>query len=723
MKSPSTDEELWTKLKTYLPDVSIQEVQKAYAFAQKAHQGQLRQSGDPYITHPVQVACILADLQQDTATLCAGLLHDTMEDSGVTAETLTQEFGEDVYTLVEGVTKLNKFSFESKEEAQAENFRKMFLAMARDIRVVIIKLADRLHNMRTLKFVPADKQKRIAKVTRDIFSPLAHRLGMWHVKWELEDLTFYYLQYDEFQEIKRLVAAKRGEREGYVKEFITELEALLNDQHIPAKITGRPKHFYSIYKKLITQELSFDELYDALGVRVIVPDIRGCYETLGAVHSAFKPINGRFKDYIAMPKSNMYQSLHTTVIGPKGKPVEVQIRTNDMDQIAEYGVAAHWRYKEGKNVNKFDADFAWLRQIIDQHQEKTAPADFLHDLKIDLFIDEVFAFTPKGEVQTLPRGATPIDFAYKIHTEIGHRCIGAKVNGHIVPLDYTLKSGDRVEILTSKKAQPRIDWLQFIHTGQAKNRIKQWYKRQNAEDNIQKGKIKLDKVLLVSGLVPKEVLTKSCIELILNKVHLNTLEEVYLHIAQGDLSVKDVADVIQSTVPQPVDIEPILPIPPPEKLQKTTLNDIQVLGEDNVMAHIAKCCTPIPGEAIIGFITMGYGVSIHRSDCKQILNMDPTHQARVVEAKWTTQVSRQLYTATLRIEAFDRMGILKDILNTISETKTNIQEVKTKTVSKGGKMRATITFEIRDIKHLNHVRNAIASIADVLSIIRVRSER
>lgn len=719
MKNAKTIQDLYTKVATYLPTESVEKIKEAYTFAEKAHAGQLRHSGALYITHPVEVGYILADLEQDTATICAGLLHDVMEDTDTHAETLISQFGDDTYSLIDGVTKLNKFSFESKEEAQAENLRKMFLAMARDIRVVIIKLADRLHNMRTLKYMPPIKQQRTAKITRDIFSPLAHRLGMWQIKWELEDLTFYYLQYDEFQEIKKLVSSRREERESYVADFITKIEALIKESNLNAKVLGRPKHFYSIYKKLVTQELSFDELYDALGVRVIVPDIKSCYQALGLVHSVYKPINGRFKDYIAMPKSNLYQSLHTTVIGLGGKPVEVQIRTQEMDQIAEYGIAAHWRYKEGQSVKSFDANFAWLRQIIEQHNEKTAPKDFLQNLKIDLFIDEVFVFTPKGAVHTLPVGATPVDFAYRIHTEIGHCCIGAKINGHIATLDYKLKSGDRVEILTSKKSHPRIDWLQFVQTGQAKNRIKQWFKRQNVQENIQKGKLKLDKILLVSGVVPKEILTKTHIEKLLKHYETETLELLYLGISQGELSPKEVADTLKSYLPVPTEPElELLTGSLPDKVKRSPNNDIQVLGENNVMSHIAKCCGPLPGEPIIGFITMGYGVSIHRTDCKQIIHLNEKSKARLVQAQWTNAPSHQLYSATLRVNSFDRIGILRDILNTVSETKTNLRDVKTKTVTKGGQMRATFTLEIKDLGHLNQIKQAITKLADVISVVR-----
>jgi guanosine-3',5'-bis(diphosphate) 3'-pyrophosphohydrolase len=723
MKAHKTFDDLVHVAESYLPAQEVEMLRRAYELAFKAHDGQARHSGEAYITHPVEVTFILAELHQDAATLCAGLLHDTVEDTSVTAQELELQFGPEVCRLVEGVTKLSRISFDSKEEAQAENLRKMFLAMAKDIRVVIIKLADRLHNMRTLKSVPPEKQMRISKVTRDIFAPLAHRLGMWRIKWELEDLAFYHLQYQEFQEIKRLVASRRDEREGYIHHFTDDIKRLLAEHHIPGKVTGRPKHFYSIYCKLVSQDLNFDELYDAMGVRVIVEDVRRCYETLGVVHAAFKPINGRFKDYIAMPKSNYYQSLHTTVMGPGGRPVEIQIRTVEMDQLAEYGVAAHWRYKEGDQNKSYDADFAWLRQILDHPRDSAAPQDFLQTLKMDLFLDEVFVFTPKGEVQVLQTGATPLDFAYKIHTEIGHCCIGAKVNGHIVNLDYTLSSGDRVEILTSKKPQPKSDWLLFVQSSQAKQKIKQWFKRQNAQDGIQKGKIKLEKTLLVAGHLPKEVLTKSAIESILKERGLSTLDEIYLAIFEGDLPPKEVADQFlafhSKLVETPLGVHPMTGRSVP--LSKTNLDAVRVLGEDHVMAHMAKCCHPVPGEPIIGFVTIGHGVSIHCTDCSQVLNLGPDLQPRLVEAQWVNQQdSKQTYSVDMRIEAFDRLGILKDILNTIAETKTNIHSVKTKTLGKGGKMRATLTVEVSSLAHLNRVKRAVANLSDVLSIARMK---
>ena len=721
MKKPKTFDDLLVLVKTYLPTRAQKKIERAYQCASKAHEGQVRKSQEPYIIHPIEVAIILAELQQDTATICAAILHDTIEDTGVTKQDIVAHFGSDVYTLVEGVTKLGKIYFGSDEEAQAENLRKMFLAMAKDLRVVLIKLADRLHNMRSLKYLSHPKQLEIARETRDIFSPLAHRLGMWSLKWELEDLAFYYLQPEEFQLIKKLVASRREEREIYVESFLTIVREAVSDVGLNAEVNGRPKHFYSIYNKLKTQSLDYNELYDVLGIRILLDSIKECYEVLGVIHATFKPITGRFKDYIAMPKSNMYQSLHTAVIGPKGRPVEIQIRTREMHQIAEYGIASHWRYKEGTVHTKFDGDFSWLRQIIDTQQEKTEPKIYLQNLKVDLFMDEVFVFTPKGGVQVLPRGATPIDFAYKIHTEIGHCCVGAKANGHIVPIDYELQNGDQVEILSSKKQNPKIDWLTIAKTGHAKSKIKYWFRRQNSVENIQKGKTELEKAMLIFGYLPKDILTPDNISSLLKKYSINKLDELYLMVAQGEVSTKTIVRLLDEAYKklsgQPEDIITLPPVSS-QKFKKTPKHGIRVLGQENILINLAKCCKPLPGDDIIGFITLGYGVSVHRLDCKNILNLPAEDRGRLVDVEWDHTTPDRLYPVTLYIEAFDRFGLLKDIVSRISETKTNIREVKTKTLRKGGNMRAQIIVDIRDVTHLNQLKKSIGNVSDIYSISR-----
>lgn len=718
MKLEHSYDELMVEIQKYMSPDSVQLVQRAYEFANNAHKEQVRKSGDPYISHPVEVAYILAELGQDPAAVSAGLLHDTIEDTSVTKEHIVKMFGEDIYNLVEGVTKLGKIYFESKEEEQAENFRKMFLAMARDLRVVIIKLADRLHNMRTLKHLRKEKQILISRETREIFSPLAHRLGMWSLKWELEDYAFYYLQHDEFQRIKKLVALRRDERELVIQTVIDDLTTAVYSAGITAKIFGRPKHFFSIYKKLVTQNLSFDELFDTLGVRIIVEDLKECYSVLGVVHSEYKPLAGRFKDYIAMPKSNLYQSLHTTVMGRFGKPVEIQIRTKEMHQIAEYGIAAHWRYKEGARQSNFDGDFAWLRQILESEKEGTAPKDFLQNLKLDLFIDEVFVFTPKGDVQVLPKGASPIDFAYKIHSEIGHCYVGAKINSQIVNTNYRLQSGDRIEILTSKTPNPKLDWLNVVHTRQAKTKIKQWFKRQNQQDTLNRGKEKLERLLVFLGFVPREVLTKDLTEKFVAHVGVQRIEELYCGLAEGDISTREIEVAVERLLKREPQHRPAILPPPSKAVQKNGINEIRVLGETNVLVTIPKCCSPVPGDAIIGYVTTGRGVAVHQTDCPNILGLSDADRPRLVDVEWSLAGSGKLFRATIQIEAFDRIGILEDIIHRITDTKTNIQEIRTKTAKTGGRMKAVITVNIRDIQQLSRIRQAVALVADVYSIQR-----
>ncbi len=718
MKLEHSYDELMVEIQKYMSPDSVQLVQRAYEFANNAHKEQVRKSGDPYISHPVEVAYILAELGQDPAAVSAGLLHDTIEDTSVTKEHIVKMFGEDIYNLVEGVTKLGKIYFESKEEEQAENFRKMFLAMAKDLRVVIIKLADRLHNMRTLKHLRKEKQILISRETREIFSPLAHRLGMWSLKWELEDYAFYYLQHDEFQRIKKLVALRRDERELVIQTVIDDLTTAVYSAGITAKIFGRPKHFFSIYKKLVTQNLSFDELFDTLGVRIIVEDLKECYSVLGVVHSEYKPLAGRFKDYIAMPKSNLYQSLHTTVMGRFGKPVEIQIRTKEMHQIAEYGIAAHWRYKEGARQSNFDGDFAWLRQILESEKEGTAPKDFLQNLKLDLFIDEVFVFTPKGDVQVLPKGASPIDFAYKIHSQIGHCYVGAKINSQIVNTNYRLQSGDRIEILTSKTPNPKLDWLNVVHTRQAKTKIKQWFKRQNQQDTLNRGKEKLERLLVFLGFVPREVLTKDLTEKFVAHVGVQRIEELYCGLAEGDISTREIEVAVERLLKREPQHRPAILPPPSKAVQKNGINEIRVLGETNVLVTIPKCCSPVPGDAIIGYVTTGRGVAVHQTDCPNILGLSDADRPRLVDVEWSLAGSGKLFRATIQIEAFDRIGILEDIIHRITDTKTNIQEIRTKTAKTGGRMKAVITVNIRDIQQLSRIRQAVALVADVYSIQR-----
>ncbi len=717
MSHPHRLNELLAKCATYLPEADIAKIQEAYEYSLHAHEGQLRKSGEPYIIHPLEVAYILADLFQDQATICAGLLHDTIEDSDLTQEMIAQKFGEEVGLLVDGVTKLGKIYFGSKEEEQAENLRKMFLAMARDIRVVIIKIADRLHNMKTLKHLPPAKQLQIAKETREIFSPLAHRLGMWSLKWQLEDLAFYYLEHEDFQKIKTLVSAKRDERETYLHEVTHTIKKLIEETKLAAKVSSRPKHFYSIYNKMKSQNLEIDELYDMLGVRILVDSIKDCYEVLGLIHTAFKPINGRFKDYIAMPKTNRYQSLHTTVIGDRGRTVEFQIRTKEMHRIAEFGIAAHWAYKEGSSTTNLGADLGWIQDIVDT-QEASGPNDYLRNLKMELFIDEVFVFTPKGDIHVFPRGATPIDLAYKIHTDIGHACRGAKVSGKIVPLDYMLVNGDQIEIMRGNYPRPNLAWLNFAHTSHAKVKIKQYFKKKQDEQGFEKAKLLVEKAVLVAGLSPKELQSDAIVAAFKKRFNIAKLDELYSRVAEGEISTKDIVGVIKAHT-KPPEITDLPKATPPAKRRST--GHVRVLGEDNIETNLAKCCNPLPGDAVTGFVTIGRGISVHRIDCPNILKLEESDRPRIIEVDWDVYAPTDAYSVTLEISAFDRIGILQDIISRISETKTNIKEVKTKTLKHGGSFKASIVVEVRDTQHLNNLIRTVGQEEDIFSIGRAEN--
>jgi guanosine-3',5'-bis(diphosphate) 3'-pyrophosphohydrolase len=646
---------LLERIRSYNPQADLELVKKAFEFARKAHEKHKRLSGDPYIVHPVCVAAILADLEQDPQIISAALLHDVVEDAEVSRDELAQMFGEDVAKMVEGVTKLSQLTFISREVRQAENFRKMFVAMGEDFRIIVIKLADRLHNMRTLEFLPPPKQKETALETREIFAPLAHRLGMWRLKWELEDLAFSFLEPDKYEEIKSRVADSRDNRERYISDFLRQAKELLKKVSIEGEITGRPKHFYSIYRKMVDQNVEFDEIYDLTAVRMIVDTIKECYAVLGVMHALWKPIPGRFRDYIAMPKSNGYQSLHTTLIGPAGKPVEVQIRTRDMHRVSEYGIAAHWRYKEGVTDKTLDQKMSWFRQMLEWQDELKDAKDFMESLKIDLFVDEVFVFTPKGDVFGMPNGSTPIDFAYRVHTEVGHRSVGARVNGRIVPLDHVLSNGDIVEILTGKKGNPSQDWLRFVRTPGARVKIRNWFRK---EKGVQK------------------------------------LEAAKAIVAREEPKVK-----------------PLL-VPRPRVRARSA---VTVSGIENVMVRFSRCCKPIPGEEIIGFITVGKGIAVHRKDCANVMAQD-TPKDRIIKVEWNPK-SEMLFPVDIEIEAFDRVGVLKDILGQISEAKTNVCAAKVST-KRGSSAFLKLTVDIKDRKHLEDVISAIRKVKDVYDVKR-----
>lgn len=648
-------QDLIAKIKKYNPKADIGLLERAFEFGKKSHEGHKRLSGEPYITHPLAVASILADLEQDHLTIAAALLHDVIEDAGVTREDLTEKFGKEVATMVEGVSKLSQLTFISREVRQAENFRKMFVAMGEDFRIIIIKLADRLHNMQTLKYLPPPKQKETALETREILAPLAHRLGMWRLKWELEDLSFAYLDPDKYEEIKSKVTESRTARESYIQDFIKQTIQLLKKVNVECDITGRPKHFYSIYHKMVDQNLEFDEIYDLTAVRIIVDTVKECYAVLGVVHAAWKPIPGRFRDYIAMSKSNGYQSLHTTLIGPSGKPVEAQIRTKEMHRISEYGIAAHWRYKEGATDKGLDQKMAWFRQMLEWQNELKDAKDFMESLKIDLFVDEVFVFTPKGDVFGMPMGATPIDFAYRVHTEVGHRTVGARINGRIVPLDFTLRNGDIVEVLTGKKDNPSRDWIRFVKTAGARVKIKNWFKKQRGVEKVEAAKA-----------------------------------------------------VVAQEEPQ---IKPLL-VPRPRVRTKSV---VTVSGLENVLVRFSKCCRPIPGEEIIGFISKGRGIAIHRKDCKNIVEQE-LPQDRLVKVNWNPK-SEMLFPVDVEIEAFDRVGVLKDILGQISEMSTNVCAAKV-TTKRGSSAFLKLTVDVKNKEQLDAVISAIRKVKDVYDVKR-----
>ena len=710
---------------TYLTDDECNQVLKAFELADKAHEGQFRASGEPYIMHPLAVADILAHLQIDHITLMAALMHDVVEDTSYSKEDLEEMFGSEVAFLVDGVTKLNQFQYETKEDRQMENYRKMILAMAKDVRVVVIKLGDRLHNMRTLKHMRSDKQKRIAKETLEIFAPLAHRLGIFNVKWELEDLSFRYLEPEKYYDLVDQMKQKRQVREDIVNDTMSQLTKALSEAHIKADIKGRPKHFYSIYKKMKKDNRDLSQIYDLLAVRVIVDSIPDCYAVLGIAHSLWKPLPYRFKDYISMPKSNMYQSLHTTVIGTMGQPVEIQIRTWEMHRVSEYGVAAHWRYKEGnKNGDKeFDQKVAWLRQVL-EWQDTSNPTELVNALKLDVFSGEVFVFTPKGDVVKLPIGSVPLDFAYRVHTDVGHHCVGAKVNGKIVPLDYTLQNGDIVDIITSKTGRPSLDWLNIVGSSESKSKIRNWFKRENKAENIEKGLDSLEKEAKRLNHNWKELCADNRLQHVTKQLKAGTEEEMFAACGYGGIPVstvllrlielykksKEVEESKRST-------EQII-----EKLksqgQKKTKNGTGVLvkGEAGVMVRMAKCCNPVPGDDIIGYITRGRGVSIHRCDCPS-MGHSAEDLERMIEVSWDGS-SGESFHVGIDIQAYDRAGILMEVMAVLSELKITITNINAKVQEDTKNVSINLVVDIRDISQLDFVMTKLRRIREVYTVQR-----
>ena len=709
---------------------------KAFDTANRLHDGQFRKSGEPYIIHPVNVAYILAEMGMDDATIVGGLLHDVVEDTDYTREQLVNDFGEEIALLVDGVTKLGTIKFESKEEIQAENFRKMFLAMSKDIRVLIIKLADRLHNMRTMEYMKPEKIIEKCNETLDIYAPLASRLGISKVKFELEDLALKYLHPEEFQELKQKVNKRKEEREETINNVIAEIKDALDGMNLHYDIYGRAKHYYSIYKKMKMQHKQIDEIFDLIAVRIIVDNVKDCYAVLGIVHTMWKPIPGRFKDYIAMPKPNMYQSLHTTVIGDNGEPFEIQIRTYEMHQVAEYGIAAHWKYKEGDTSGKSSGDdikLAWLRQSLEWQKDLKDPKDFLETMKMDLFASQVFVFTPKGDVIELPAGSTPLDFAFKIHSAIGCKCVGAKVNGKMVTIDYTLQNGDIVEIVTSaNSAGPSVDWLKIAKSSNARNKIRSWLKKENKSDNIEKGKDLVDKYIRKKGLEPSQCAKSAFLNRAVKAMNFASTDEAFSQLSNGGTLLSKFCNLLFSyyseenkaesrTNEEVIDDIKAAEARKAKQIKKNADSPgIIVKGADNLMIKLAKCCNPVPGDDIIGFITKGRGISVHRCDCSNITSLPEEEKARFIEVEWEDLKAGKSYNADICIVGNDRKGMLSDISRVCEDMDIHLSGVKAKS-GKDGSLAMTLTLSISSTQEMQKVLRNLRNIEGVHNVYRAKS--
>ncbi len=721
-------EDVISKIKTHRKKINTKLIMKAYDYAYSKHKDQVRQSGEAYIIHPVHVAYILADIGLDDSTICAALLHDVVEDTDATDNDIKKEFGEEISEMVDGVTKLGKINYTSKEEQQVENYRKMFLAMGKDIRVILIKLADRLHNMRTLKYLNREKQIRIATETMSLYAPLANRLGIYSLKWELEDLSFKYLYPEDYRELVEGIDKKREERLKFIDQIMEEIRVQLKKQKIDAEITGRAKHLYSIYRKMQRDNKTLDQIYDLFALRIIVNSVKDCYAALGVVHELYNPMPGRFKDYISVPKPNMYQSLHTTLIGPKGTPFEVQIRTWDMHRVAEFGIAAHWAYKEASfmggrkaNVQVSEDKLSWLRETLEWQKDIEDPQEFLNTLKTELFEDEVYVFTPKGKIQVLPRGSTPIDFAYSIHEEIGNRMTGCKINSKMMPIVTKLENGDIVEILTSDKAKgPSRDWLKFVKSSTAKTRIQQWFKKTERVQNIARGKEILEKEVKKIGMSYPELFKPEFANVALNRYKFNSMDDMFASVGFGAITPnKIVSRVLEEyrKIHKEANIEEKIEELSKEKAQisKPSTSGVIVKGIDNCLVKLSKCCNPVPGDEIVGYITKGRGVSVHRKDCKNVKDLF-SEENRMIDVSWYTDKPSS-YNVDIAIFSNDRDGLLADIIATVTAEKTPMISVTSK-VSKERIVLTELTIEVSNVAQLNNVQKALRKIDSVYDVQR-----
>ena len=705
-------------LEPYAGRLDVETIRDAYGVAEAAHRGQKRASGETFVRHSVEVTKILAILRLDSASIIAGLIHDVVEDTLYSVADVEERFGAEVASIVDGVTKIGKVRFRSQTERQAENFRKLLLSMADDARVILIKLADRLHNMRTLEYLPPEKRRRIARETREIYAPLAHRLGMAQVKWELEDLSFKFLEPDEYSRLRRRVQAGRKERERQIAEFQKPIEALLKDAGIPAEVTGRPKHLWSIYQKIERRGRPYEEIYDLMAMRIITDTVQNCYATLGLIHSTWTPIQERFHDYLATPKSNMYRSIHTTVFGPAGRRYEVQIRTEEMHRTAEFGIAAHWRYKEGdSSADEVDEALSWFRQVLEWQQDASEPEEFMEFLKMDLFLGEIFVFTPKGDVKSLPIGATPIDFAFAVHTEVGLRCGGAKVNGRIAPLSRELKNGDTVEIITSARRTPSRDWLSFVKTSRARQRIRHWIRQEEHGQSLKLGREFLDRELKRRR---QTLPADKALSEVAQRLDQGDWENVLVALGRGDIGP---SAVLKELFPQESNVKDESSVPTVSPLRRLASRlrraqpGVRIQGLDNLMVRYSQCCQPVPGDGVIGYITIGRGVSIHRKDCPNVLNLSRDPERRV-EIEWTAEEGER-FLVKLYTRGTDRRGLLSDIARAIADTGTNIQHADVRAVDAG--MLGQFVVEVRDLGHLKKVMSGVREVKGVLSVERRES--